>query len=68
MTNRTLQDEFINDNIFLLVDDIDAFNRKLMDYLIWYNTQRPHKSLNNLTPIDFLKYYPESQMYVTRTT
>jgi len=52
--NRTLQDEFINDNIFLLADDIDAFNRKLMDYLIWYNTQRPHKSLNNLTPTEIL--------------
>jgi len=36
--NRTLRDEFINDNIFLLADDIDSFNRKLMDYLIWYNT------------------------------
>ena len=52
--NRTLQDEFINENIFLLADDIDTFNRKLMDYLIWYNTQRPHKSLNNLIPIEIL--------------
>jgi transposase InsO family protein len=35
-------------------DDIDTFNRKLMDYLIWYYTKRPHKSLNNLTPIEIL--------------
>jgi len=39
-----------------------------MDYLVWYNTERPHESLNNLTPVNYLlKYYPESQMYVTCT-
>lgn len=67
--NRTLQDEFIDLHLNLLTEDIDKFNRKLMDYLLWYNTERPHKSLNNLTPIDYLlKYYPESHIYVTRTT
>ncbi|BAL80245.1 integrase core domain-containing protein [Caldisericum exile] len=66
--NRTLQEEFIDLNLLLLLDNINEFNKRLIDYLIWYNTQRPHKSLNNLTPIDYvLKYYPESQMYVTRT-
>jgi len=39
-------------NIFLQRDDVNTFNRKLMDYLIWYNTQRLNKSLNNLTPIE----------------
>jgi len=39
-----------------------------MEYLIFYNTKRVHKGLGNLSPIDYvLKYYPESQMYVTRT-
>jgi transposase-like protein len=67
--NRTLQEEFIDLHLNLLAEDIDEFNRRLMDYLIWYNTERPHKSLNNLTPIDFLlKCYPECQMYVTRTS
>jgi len=29
--------------------------------------KKVHKGLGNLSPIDFmLKYYPESQMYVTR--
>jgi len=66
--NRTLQEEFIDLHLNLLAEDIDEFNRRLMDYLLWYNTERPHKSLNNLTPIDFLlKCYPECQMYVTRT-
>ncbi|MEA2065852.1 MAG: IS3 family transposase, partial [Caldisericota bacterium] len=39
----------------LLATDINAFNSKLIDYLIWYNTKRVHKGLNNLSPIDFLK-------------
>ncbi len=52
----------------LLLEDTDKFNRKLMDYLVWYNTERPHESPNNLTPVNYLlKYYPESQMYVTCT-
>ena len=45
---------FKMNNIFLQRDDVNTFNKKLMDYLIWYNTQRPHKSLNNLTPIEIL--------------
>ena len=66
--NRTLQEEFIDTHLNLLAEDIDGFNRKLMDYLVWYNTERPHKSLNNLTPIDFLlKCYPKSHIYVTYT-
>jgi len=66
--NRTLQEEFIDMHLNLLLEDIDEFNRKLMDYLLWYNTERPHKSLNNLTPIDFLlKCYPKSHIYVTYT-
>jgi galactitol-specific phosphotransferase system IIB component len=52
--NRTLQEEFIDLHLNLLLEDIDEFNRRLMDYLLWYNTERPHKSLNNLTPMDFL--------------
>jgi len=26
----------------------------LMDYLIWYNTKRPHWSLKLLSPVDYL--------------
>ena len=43
--NRTLQEEFIDLHLNLLSEDIDEFNRKLMDYLVWYNTERPHESL-----------------------
>jgi len=43
--NRSLQEEFVWENEDLLVENIDEFNRKLMDYLIFYNTKRPHRSL-----------------------
>jgi len=49
--NRTLQEEFIDLHLNLLLEDIDEFNRRLMNYLLWYNTERHHKSLNKLTSI-----------------
>ena len=56
--NRTLQDEFIDSNESLVLLSTYEFNEKLIDYLIWYNCQGPHKSLNNLSPIDFIvKHY-----------
>jgi len=67
-SNRSLQEEFINQNIDSLVCNLDDFNLKLIDYLIWFNTIRPHHSLNNVSPIKYLlKTRPESQMYVTYT-
>ena len=66
--NRTLQEEFINQNPDLAVIDLKQFNDKLIDYLIWYNQTRPHWSLNNVSPLNYLlKTVPESQMYVTYT-
>ncbi len=52
--NRTLQEEFVWENEDLLAEDIDEFNRKLMDYLIFYNTQRPHRSLGYSPPLKYL--------------
>jgi len=67
-SNRTLLEEFLDSNFHLLNDGINVFNSNLIDYLIWYNTNRVHKSLGNLTPINYLlKCYPESQMYATYT-
>ncbi len=66
--NRTLEEEFIDYNLYLLSDDIDTFNSELIEYLIWYNTERPYHSLNNLSPMDFMiKYYFKLQMYWTYT-
>lgn len=51
--NRTIQEEFIDQNEFWL-GSIPEFNRRMADWLIWYNTERPHWSLNLLSPVDYL--------------
>ena len=51
--NRTIQEEFIDQNEMWL-DNIPDFNRKMADWLIWYNTKRPHWSLGLLSPVDYL--------------
>ena len=51
--NRTIQEEFTNWNEELLNDNI-AFNKKLMEYLMFYNLERGHKSLNYQTPLKYL--------------
>ena len=52
--NRTIQEQFVYWEKEVLVDDIYAFNKKLMEYLIWYNTKKPHRAINKLAP---LRYY-----------
>jgi transposase InsO family protein len=67
--NRSLNEEFLEEHQYLVLDSLLRFNQKLMDYLIWYNTQRVHKSLNNQTPIDYLikNYSKKCQMWWTYT-
>lgn len=68
-SNRSLKEEFINQNQHLLFSDLNGFRHKLMKHLIWYNTKRVHQSLGNVTPIDYLlKNMPKSHMYVTCTS
>jgi len=51
--NRTIQEEFADWNEVLL-ENTNEFNQKLMDWLIWYNTERYHWSLNLTSPVDYL--------------
>ena len=51
--NRTIQEEFVDWNLPLLQDP-KQFNRKLADWLVWYNTKRPHRSLQMKSPVQFL--------------
>ena len=51
--NRTIQEQFAQTNTHLL-DEPDLFNRKLMRYLLWYNTEKPHRAIGNIPP---LRYY-----------
>lgn len=51
--NRTIQEQFVE--LYLdFIDEPAAFNLKLMDYLIWYNTEKLHRGIGNLPP---LRYY-----------
>jgi transposase InsO family protein len=67
--NRTLQEEFIDGHEEYVLEGIEEFNSRLIDYLVWHNTKRVHNSLGNISPINYLlKILPsESQMYVTHT-
>jgi transposase InsO family protein len=52
--NRTLNEEFLAWNRAAMRDGLDGFNRKLIEYLIWYNTKRPHHSLSLLSPMGYI--------------
>lgn len=68
--NRTISEAFIARNRTLLAYDIDAFNEKLIDWLLWYNTRRPHWSLGLISPLRYIvNKLPakESQMCWTNT-
>lgn len=54
--NRTIQEQFVNQYIDTL-DELDEFNQELMKYLIWYNTEKPHRGIGKLPP---LRYYLEN--------
>lgn len=51
--NRTLREEFLNDHVSL-IEDPEQLNLQLVEYLIFYNTERPHKALGLKSPIDYL--------------
>jgi transposase InsO family protein len=52
--NRTLQDECIDYHVKELKEP-EVFNKRLMEYLVWYNTQRVHFAFKNkLSPVQFI--------------
>ena len=51
--NRTVQEQFVDWNTQSL-DEPEFFNRDLMEYLIWYNTEKPHRGIGKIPP---LRYY-----------
>jgi len=52
--NRTLSEAFISRNRHLLAYDLEAFNRALMNWLLWYNTRRPHWSIGLISPLRYI--------------
>jgi len=59
--NGTIQDEFVDYHSNLLFEDTTAFNEKMKEYLLFYNTKRVHYAFKNkMTPLEALtdsKYY-----------
>jgi len=68
--NRTIQEQFAYWYTDYL-DEVKVFNRHLMEYLIWYNTEKVHRGIGKKPP---LRYYVDnfvnpkkSNMYWTLT-
>lgn len=51
--NRTLKEEFLYRYELDITEE--KFNHKLTNYLIWYNTKRPHQSLNMKSPLQYMQ-------------
>jgi transposase InsO family protein len=67
--NRTVQEEFLDLHEPLLFYDLPQFNHRLLDWLAWFNAERPHHALHLQTPLDILvrhigpqcrKYWPST--------
>lgn len=67
--NRTIQEEFVEttdtDHFF-----VEEFNHKLLDWLIHYNSVRPHQTLAYKSPLEYLDIYYQKvlPMYSSNTT
>jgi len=48
--NRTLQEEFAMYYEDYELEDIYKFNKKMLQYMLWYNTERYFRSLNKKSP------------------
>lgn len=65
--NRTIQEEFIDYHRGLLLD-LDRFNEKLMEWLLFYNTERVHHAFGNkMTPVQYLLHYEGLPEYCKST-
>lgn len=61
--NRTLQEEFVDFHEDALLEP-ERFNEPLLDYLLWFNGERPHWALGLKSPIQFLTAQnPECKMW-----
>jgi len=69
--NRTIQEQFAYWHTDYL-DEVEVFNRFLMEYLIWYNTEKVHRSIGKKPPLryyldNFVTSPQKSNMYWTLT-
>ncbi|MFA6422822.1 MAG: IS3 family transposase, partial [Patescibacteria group bacterium] len=50
--NGLIQKQYINFHFDELYDT-DNFNLGLVEYLTWYNTEKPHRSLAKMSPLQY---------------
>ena len=58
--NRTIQEEFVDFHAYDLLEP-QKFNVMLMEYLVWFNTERPHYALDLQSPLQFLLQWSATQ-------
>ena len=67
--NRTLQETFVDYHEDLLFTDLERFNQQLADWLVKYNSLRPHKGLGLKTPVEYIvENKPECNRWWTHTS
>jgi transposase InsO family protein len=49
---KTIESDLLEDMVF---DSIDHFHDELMQYMYYYNYQRPHAGINGMNPVDLLR-------------
>ena len=67
--NRTIQEEFV-EMAYSGSEDLEAFNQELTEWLVEYNSVRPHQALDYLTPLEYIDAYLNTEvlpMYSSRT-
>ncbi len=52
--NRTLSEDCVARYRSVLRDDLLQFNTLLVDWLLWYNLERPHESLGMRSPMQYI--------------
>jgi len=52
--NRTIQENWLEGAIFN-PEDLEEANKQITEWLIEYNTFRPHESLDQLTPLEYVE-------------
>jgi len=60
--NGKLRDECLNENYFL---NLAHARIEIEEWRIQYNSERPHSSLDNLTPDEYMKLWEEKQKKLT---
>ena len=51
---RTLNEDLINETHF---ESDDHFEQELMEYLLYYNQERPHQGMKGKTPVEMLSEF-----------